>query len=126
MLFQGRLERDGRQWLAEVPVFDAMTQGRTRAEALDMIADWFVAMVDQPQFAVRVVNVRGSEFEIAAADTRRMIGLGEAGQAVTAFNQVDFTADGNALIFLTNVALRATDLLRLLAQLDRSMRIEIG
>lgn len=75
MRFQGRLERDGRQWLAEVPVFDAMTQGRTRAEALDMIADWFVAMVDQPRFAVRVVNVCGSEFEIAAADTRRMISL---------------------------------------------------
>jgi hypothetical protein len=44
MRFRGRLERDGKYWLAEVPVFDAMTQGRTRVEALDMIADWFASM----------------------------------------------------------------------------------
>lgn len=75
MRFPGRLQRDGQYWLAEVPVFDAMTQGRTRAEALDMIADWFAAMVGRPRFAVRVVNVRGTDFEIAAADTRPMISL---------------------------------------------------
>jgi len=35
MRFQGTLHRDGKFWLAEVPVFDAMTQGHTRKEALD-------------------------------------------------------------------------------------------
>jgi hypothetical protein len=75
MRFQGRLQRDGRHWLAEVPVFDAMTQGRTRTEALDMIADWFVTMVGGPRFDVRVVNASGANFEIAAADTRPMISL---------------------------------------------------
>lgn len=75
MRFPGRLQRDGQHWLAEVPVFDAMTQGRTRAEALDMIVDWFAAMVGRPRFAVRAVNVRGADFEIAAADTRPMISL---------------------------------------------------
>ena len=75
MRFHGRLQRDGRHWLAEVPVFDAMTQGRTRTEALDMIADWFVTMVGRPRFAVRVVNAQGANFEIAAADTRPMISL---------------------------------------------------
>lgn len=75
MRFPGRLQREGQHWLAEVPVFDAMTQGRTRAEALDMIADWFASMVDRPRFVVRIVNVRGPDFEIAAADTRPMIGL---------------------------------------------------
>ena len=75
MRFQGKLQRHGRHWLAEVPVFDAMTQGRTRAEALDMIADWFATMVERSRFAVRVVNARGSDFEIAADDTRPMISL---------------------------------------------------
>jgi hypothetical protein len=75
MRFQGRLGRAGRHWLAEVPVFDAMTQGRTRAEALDMITDWFTTMVGRPRFMVRVVNVRGTAFEIAAADSRPMISL---------------------------------------------------
>src|ERR671924_1548035 len=75
MRFPGRLTRDGKHWLAEVPVFDAMTQGRTRAEALDMIADWFASMADRPRVAVRVVNARGADFEIAAADTRAIISL---------------------------------------------------
>lgn len=75
MRFQGKLNREGKQWLAEVAVFDAMTQGRTRAEALGMIADWFVTMVDRPDFAVRVVNASGPVFEIAANDARRMISL---------------------------------------------------
>ena len=56
-------------------MFDAMTQGRTRGEALDMVADWFATMVERSRFAVRVVNIRGSDFEIAAADTRPIISL---------------------------------------------------
>ena len=74
MRFPGRLRRHGKHWLAEVPAFAAMTQGRTRADALAMIADWFATMVGRPRFRVRVVNVRGSRFEIAA-DTRPMISL---------------------------------------------------
>jgi hypothetical protein len=75
MRFHGELRRDGKHWLAEVSVFDAMTQGRTQAEALAMIADWFSTVVDRPRFAVRVVNVRGTQFEIAVTDSRPMIGL---------------------------------------------------
>lgn len=74
MRFPGKLRRDGKLWLAEVPVFSAMTQGRTRSDALAMIADWFATMVDRPRFGVRVLNVHGSRFEIAA-DTRPMISL---------------------------------------------------
>ena len=39
-----------------------------------MIADWFETMVHQPHFAVRVLKVDGSGFEVAA-DTRPMISL---------------------------------------------------
>ena len=74
MRFPGRLRRDGKHWLAEVPVLGAMTQGRTRADALAMIVDWFVTMVEGQRFAVEVVNVRASSFEVAG-DTRRMISL---------------------------------------------------
>jgi hypothetical protein len=74
MRFPGGLRRDGKHWLAEVPMFAAMTQGRTQVQALAMIADWFVTMVDRPRFSVRVVNVRASSFEVAA-DTRPMISL---------------------------------------------------
>lgn len=75
MRFQGRLSRDGKWWLAEVPVFDAMTQGRTRKEVLDMIADWFVSIVNQKDFSVEVHSVGRDEFEVSANDPRRMISL---------------------------------------------------
>src|SRR5690349_15485543 len=52
--FEGNLLRDGRFWLAEIPLLDAMTQGRTRAEALNMISDWLETMVNRPDFRAEV------------------------------------------------------------------------
>jgi len=69
------LRRDGKWWLAEVPVFDAMTQGRTRKEAFEMIADWFATMVDQRDFELKIHSSRGDEFEVASDDARAMISL---------------------------------------------------
>jgi len=74
MRFEGKLIRDGRWWLAEVPLFDAMTQGRTRKEALLMIADWFEAMVDRRGFTANVRS-SGNAFEIGGSDTAAMIAL---------------------------------------------------
>ena len=75
MRFQGKLYRSGRHWIVEVPVFDATTQGRSRTEALEMIADWFHAMVGRKGFAVRVHHVADGEIELASDDTRAMISL---------------------------------------------------
>lgn len=75
MRFQGKLNRDGKYWLAEVPVFDAITQGRSRREALAMIADWFATMADREELTVRVHPSAGDEFEISSSDTRGMISL---------------------------------------------------
>jgi hypothetical protein len=75
MRFQGKVRRDGKFWLAEVPVFDAMTQGRTRKEALDMIADWFVTMTDRKGFAVEIHPVARDTFEASSSDARTMVSL---------------------------------------------------
>lgn len=75
MRFHGTVRRDGKYWLADVAVFDALTQGRTRKEVLDMIADWFVTMVDRKGFSVRVHSTGGDEFEISSPDAARMISL---------------------------------------------------
>lgn len=75
MRFQGKLYKDGKFWLVEVPAFAAMTQGRTRKEALAMIADWFAMMLDRPDFAVTVYKGNAGDFEIAASDTKAMVGL---------------------------------------------------
>lgn len=75
MRFQGKLCKDGRWWLAEVPVFDALTQGHSRKEAFDMIADWFQTMVDRKDFPVTVHPVGKDDFEVSSTDARAMISL---------------------------------------------------
>ena len=75
MRFHGKLSRDGKWWLAEVSMFDAMTQGRTRKQAIDMIADWFTTMVDRKGFSVRVHPVGQDQFEVSSDDARTMISL---------------------------------------------------
>ena len=75
MRFQGKLYKDGKFWLIEVPVFAAMTQGRTRKEALAMIADWFTTMIDRPGFSITVYEGKKDTFELSASDTKAMVGL---------------------------------------------------
>jgi len=75
MRFEGRLTRDGRFWLAEIPLLDAMTQGRTRAEALAMIQDWLETMVDKARFRTDVHPRGRDEFEIGGNDVAAMTAL---------------------------------------------------
>jgi len=44
MRFSGKIYKDGRFWLAEIPILDAVTQGHTRKEALEMAADMVETM----------------------------------------------------------------------------------
>lgn len=75
MRFQGKLHKDGKFWLAEVPIFAAMTQGHTRKEAFMMVADWFETMVNHPGFSVAVHEGKKGDFEVSASDTKAMICL---------------------------------------------------
>ncbi len=75
MRFEGKVVRDGRWWLAEVPLLDAMTQGRTRKEALQMIGDWLETMVDRRGFHATVYPRGAGEFEVAGSDAAAMTAL---------------------------------------------------
>lgn len=75
MRLNGRVYKDGRLWLAEVPMLDAMTQGRTRKEALAMVADLLETLVNSPGFAVQVHPGRQGELEVSATEARRFVGL---------------------------------------------------
>ena len=61
MRLHGRVYKDGKFWLAEVPMLDAMTQGRTRKDALAMVAD--------------LHSGKHEAFEVSAADTRGLMSL---------------------------------------------------
>ena len=75
MRFEGKLKRDGRFWLAEIPLLEAITQGRTRKEALEMIGDWLETMVNRPDFRASVHAGSGAEFEVAGSDAAAMTAL---------------------------------------------------
>lgn len=75
MRFEGKVSRDGRFWLAAIPLLDAMTQGRTRKEALEMIADWVETMVNRPGFRAHVHPRGKAEFEISGTSAAAMTAL---------------------------------------------------
>ena len=75
MRFEGKLARDGRFWLAEIPLLDAITQGKTRAEALVMISDWLETMVNRPGFHAKMYPRGKYEFEISGSDVGAMTAL---------------------------------------------------
>lgn len=70
MRFEGRVWQDGEFWLIEVPALDAMTQGRTKAEAYLMIKDLLETMVDEAGCEVEVEAISGDRFEVTATPRR--------------------------------------------------------
>ncbi|RLB57384.1 MAG: hypothetical protein DRI34_07745 [Deltaproteobacteria bacterium] len=70
----GRLVKDGKFWLAELPSLDAATQGRSRREALQMAGDLVETMADRPGFRVEVILTAKNAFEIAG-DARVILAL---------------------------------------------------
>ena len=66
MRFEGRIRKDGSYWLAEIPAFDALTQGRTKREAFTMAKDLVETMADTRGFLVTVHPTGRETFEIGA------------------------------------------------------------
>ncbi len=75
MRFVGKIYEDGNFWLAEVPVLDAMTQGRTRVEALEMVGDLLETLANRPGLSVTVHPGPADDFEVSSKDTRGLVSL---------------------------------------------------
>ncbi len=75
MRLEGRAWKDGEYWLIEVPILDAMTQGKSRQEAYEMIEDLVETMADVPNFKATVHHRSGDRFEISANDVRALVAL---------------------------------------------------
>lgn len=75
MRFNGKIYKDGKFWLAEVPILETMTQGHTRKEAFEMVADLIETLADKPGFKVDVIPKTRDEFEVGASDTKTLIRL---------------------------------------------------
>lgn len=75
MRFGGRVWKDGGFWLVEVPALDITTQGRTRREALEMIADAIEGFVDKRGFRADVHAGPDGGIEVGSRDAAALTAL---------------------------------------------------
>lgn len=61
MELEGKVWKDGKFWLVEVPAIDVCTQGRTRKEALMMIEDAIMELMSE---YFQVVEIKDIKLEI--------------------------------------------------------------
>ena len=79
---EGKIWKDGKFWLVEVPALDAMTQGETRKEALSMIEDLVFEMAKsyfkdevEKDFAVTVIDYKKDGIGVTASDNKLFLAL---------------------------------------------------
>ena len=75
MRFSGKIYKNGKFWLAEIPILDVMTQGYSRKEAFEMVGDLIETMADKEGFHVSVYSNRQEYFEIGSEDTRTLVSI---------------------------------------------------
>jgi hypothetical protein len=75
MRFSGKVWKEGRFWLVEVPALDILTQGTTKQEALEMIADVIEGYVDRSDFEVKVFVGNGGDIEVGSNDVSALTAL---------------------------------------------------
>ena len=78
MEMEGRVWRDGKFWMVEVPAIDAMTQGKTRKQALAMIKELVEDMAQvyfERDFEVLVSEYQKGVIGVTANDNKLLLAL---------------------------------------------------
>jgi hypothetical protein len=68
MRLSGRVFKVGKSWSIEVPILGVVTQGHTKKEAYEMIADAIESLVNKKEFKVEVYPGKGDYFELGSPD----------------------------------------------------------
>jgi len=68
MRLAGRVFKGGKFWVIEVPILGVVTQGYTKKEAYEMIADAIESLVNRKGFKVEVFPGKGDYFEVGSPD----------------------------------------------------------
>ncbi len=75
MRLEGRIWKEGKHWLVEVPALNAMTQGRTKKDSHLMLKDLVETMVNSPGFEAHVYAKSDDRLEIGSNDVRLLVAL---------------------------------------------------
>jgi predicted RNase H-like HicB family nuclease len=75
MILSGKIWKDDKIWLIEVPSLDVMTQGHTKKEAYEMIVDAIELLIDEKTIKVKVNPVEMDKFTVEANDEKQLTAL---------------------------------------------------
>ena len=75
MRFSGTIYKEGKFYLAEIPILDLMTQGRTKKEAYEMVTDMLETMVNKEGFKIEVYKGRKNSFEVGSIEPKHLVSL---------------------------------------------------
>lgn len=82
MEIEGKIWKDGKFWLVEIPALDAMTQGKSRKGALAMAKDLVLEMTRNyfeneigKDFTVTVIDYKKDVIVVTASDNRLFLAL---------------------------------------------------
>ena len=82
MEMEGKIWKDGKFWLVEISALDAMTQGKTRKEALGLAEDLVITMAQSyfkdeidKDFAVTVIDYKKDVIGITVSDNKLLLAL---------------------------------------------------
>jgi hypothetical protein len=75
MRLEGKIWKDGKHWLVEVPALNAMTQGRTKREAYMMLEDLVETMMDSPGFEATAYPQSDDRLELGSNNVKLLVAL---------------------------------------------------
>ncbi|RJP22343.1 MAG: XRE family transcriptional regulator [Candidatus Omnitrophota bacterium] len=75
MRFSGKIYKEGKFWLAEIPILDLMTQGHTKKEAYAMVMDMLESLVNKKDFKVKIYKRSKESFEVGSVAPNPLIRL---------------------------------------------------
>ena len=75
MRLSGQIYKEGKFWIVEIPILDAMTQGRTRRNGLVMAKDLVESLANAVGFVVTVHPYGKIAFEISSNSSKELTRL---------------------------------------------------
>jgi len=73
MRFEGSVKKAGKWWEIRVPMLGVSTQGVTRKDAYEMVADAIEMLVEKDGFKVTVYPGKAGRFEVGSNDDKTLL-----------------------------------------------------
>lgn len=75
MVLEGKIWKDKKHWLIEVPALDIMTQGYSRHEAFSMLRNAIALLCDQKGFRLSIRSYDQNTFVVGAKNEKALLAL---------------------------------------------------